>query len=259
MLALRENRATLKTYPGAEAGFSGCMSKKGALPTRIGDRLVIIEVPDVCPCGRKVEGSGLDRVLDELRRLRRVARTPDRVEAVLAPAGSGDSGTTTGVAPEAPAQIRAAATARSLATGTFVAGAGPHQPDSASDARSVETSVLPPPIISERAAGPDSPFPFLPVSTELSAHSEPNRAYFDAIAKIGLQVAKALDYANRQGVLHRDIKPSNLLLDTQGNISVADFGLAKMTEIDDITRSGQLVGTTRYMAPGSRTIRAASG
>ena len=52
-----------------------------------------------------------------------------------------------------------------------------------------------------------------------------------------------------QGTLHRDIKPSNLLLDAHGTVWVTDFGLAKAAEDEDLTRTGDLVGTLRYMAP----------
>src|SRR5262249_25524184 len=69
------------------------------------------------------------------------------------------------------------------------------------------------------------------------------------VAAIGVQVAEALQYAHAQGVLHRDIKPSNLLVDTNDSVWVADFGLAKVADAEDLTRSGGLVGTLRYMAP----------
>ncbi len=72
---------------------------------------------------------------------------------------------------------------------------------------------------------------------------------WQSIAKIGVQVADALAYAHEQGTLHRDIKPANLLLDPQGIVWITDFGLAKAMQHDDVSGSGDIVGTLRYMAP----------
>ena len=73
--------------------------------------------------------------------------------------------------------------------------------------------------------------------------------YYREVARLGAQVADALAYAHKRGVLHRDIKPPNLILDALGNIWVTDFGLAKFEEGDDLSQSQDLVGTLRYMAP----------
>lgn len=64
------------------------------------------------------------------------------------------------------------------------------------------------------------------------------------------QVAEAIDYAHRRGILHRDIKPANILLDADGHPLVTDLGLAKRTEADsDLTGTGAIVGTPAYMPP----------
>jgi eukaryotic-like serine/threonine-protein kinase len=77
--------------------------------------------------------------------------------------------------------------------------------------------------------------------------------YWHRVANIGRQVADALDYAHKQGILHRDVKPSNLLLDMRGTVWVTDFGLAKVAGpgADDLTHTGDIVGTLRYMPPES--------
>ena len=74
-------------------------------------------------------------------------------------------------------------------------------------------------------------------------------AYWQSVARIGVQVAEALEYAHLQGILHRDIKPSNLLLDGRGTVWVTDFGLAKTDDQQNLTHTGDILGTLRYMPP----------
>ena len=73
--------------------------------------------------------------------------------------------------------------------------------------------------------------------------------YWHSVAHIGAQAAAGLEYAHQQGVLHRDIKPANLLLDLHGNVWITDFGLAKSAGQENLTATGDVVGTLRYLAP----------
>ncbi len=67
--------------------------------------------------------------------------------------------------------------------------------------------------------------------------------------ELGLQVADALDEAHRSGIVHRDIKPSNILFCSDRRIMVTDFGIAKAGEDTDLTVTGTLLGTAKYLSP----------
>ena len=69
-------------------------------------------------------------------------------------------------------------------------------------------------------------------------------------ARVGRDVAAALEYAHARGVMHRDIKPANLLFDEHGIVRVADFGLARaLAEASWTEPAGAVFGTARYASP----------
>jgi len=71
----------------------------------------------------------------------------------------------------------------------------------------------------------------------------------DEALKIIEQACEGLDYAHRHGVVHRDVKPGNLLRAREGEVKLADFGIAKATEQSSITQVGSVLGTAAYLAP----------
>jgi serine/threonine protein kinase len=182
-----------------------------------------------------IQGLGLDEVLEELK-------------ALQAGKGSG-SGTPKRTGDERLGSRKnslAGDVARSLCTGRFVLA------EQAGDA----PAVVPDATVEHtpRPAADNGPALDTPVAWRLSDTFSPSsssvvfpgvresgkkrRAFWQSVARIGVQAAEALEHAHQQGVLHRDVKPSNLLLDTRGNVWVTDFGLAKM-----------ILGTLRYMPP----------
>jgi WD40 repeat protein/serine/threonine protein kinase len=197
-----------------------------------------------------IQGQGLDVVIEELRRLKEGAHPPDGSRKVQRPGVVIPSGPTA-AAPSPSRQV--SRMAELLLTGLFApwSPGGESRETTAALADHLERDE----VIALPASDPalvtlssPSSSVVLPGGSQLSA-AEPGRwMYFRSVAQIGRQVAGGLAYAHARGIVHRDIKPSNLLLDTEGVVWISDFGLAKASD-DDLTQTGDILGTVRYMAP----------
>ncbi len=71
---------------------------------------------------------------------------------------------------------------------------------------------------------------------------------WDQIANMIAQVAEAMDYAHRKGIIHRDIKPANIIVTADEKVKITDFGIAKIAS-SNLTTTGQFLGTPNYMSP----------
>lgn len=89
---------------------------------------------------------------------------------------------------------------------------------------------------------------FLEGSSLQETTSSGIRLDLDDTRKIIAQIADALDYAHRNGIVHRDIKSANILILDNLKVKIADFGIARMPS-SDLTQEGQFVGTPNYMSP----------
>jgi WD40 repeat protein len=182
-----------------------------------------------------IQGLGLDEVLEELKRLQPGVK------------GSGAVPLTAGELRVSRREASAADVARSLMTGEFVPAAGVAEGAAAAAAGPTAAAPAPGPGRLADTVGLSSSSVVLPGGAPQAGRRP--ATYWQSVARIGVQVADALEHAHRQGVQHRDIKPSNLLLDTNGTVWVTDFGLAKADDQANLTHTGDVLGTLRYMPP----------
>ncbi|MBK5188280.1 MAG: serine/threonine protein kinase, partial [Gemmatimonadaceae bacterium] len=93
--------------------------------------------------------------------------------------------------------------------------------------------------------------PFIPGESLRARLDRDRQLSVDDAVQITIEVASALDYAHRNGIIHRDIKPENILLD-DGHAIVADFGIAHAISAmgeEKLTQTGITLGTPTYMSP----------
>ncbi len=107
--------------------------------------------------------------------------------------------------------------------------------------------------VGEHDGAPFLVMEFVNGQTLADAMKKGDRLTLERVCEIGQQIAEALGYAHRKGVVHRDIKPANILLTSQEAYGserprITDFGVAKLTA-GEVTTTGQLLGTPAFMPP----------
>jgi len=192
-----------------------------------------------------IPGLGLDEVIDEVRRMN-------------APGSDGSSAPAAGSLRVVQRRdVSAADVAQSLVTGQFERTRITNESGDATLISALQEEAARNKV--DRSSTSHSASDSFAVSSSSSmlgtsssvSSGRGQHTYWVSVAHIGRQVAEALDYAHKQGVLHRDIKPSNLLLDLRGTVWVTDFGLAKANDQKDLTHTGDILGTIRYIPPES--------
>ena len=205
-----------------------------------------------------IQGLGLDQVIEELKRMR-----PGGKPSADAPAAAevrGDPGRPLGRrhGPLAPCgAVQPCGRSTRLRTGTEIAATLAMTPSGGHAFSPSDRTDGAPPLARDKkqlpasaSAGASRSAVVLPgASSDGSVEPGRSATYWQSVARIGVQVADALEYAHKQGILHRDIKPSNLLLDARGTVWVTDFGLAKADDQQNLTHTGDILGTLRYMPP----------
>ena len=193
-----------------------------------------------------IDGRGLDEILHHLT-LAKTATSTNQPTGMASSKSAGEPSQSSKADVEAKCQVEPANDLFSAAT-ELIAAAGNSTDDSiigAGMTEGIDQDSLPTVKLATSDSAAESNSDAI---SEMQSSME-GASYWSRIANIGAQVADALHYAHGLGILHRDIKPANLLLDQTGHVWITDFGLAKLTEQDDLTRTGDIIGTLRYMAP----------
>ena len=71
----------------------------------------------------------------------------------------------------------------------------------------------------------------------------------ESVLSIIRQTASVLSDCHQKNVIHRDLNPRNMFISKDGSVRLLDFGIARMTEMSDLTKTGVTLGTPEYMAP----------